>query len=86
MKSKPALVWDAWNKDHIKKHGVTVAEAEEAYHYEVGRTDSYDGRQMFFGVTKKRRLITVAVSYKKQRRPYPVSARIMSKKERRMYL
>lgn len=30
---KPPLIWDDWNREHIKKHSVTVAEVEEVYAY-----------------------------------------------------
>jgi uncharacterized DUF497 family protein len=85
MKRLP-LVWDRWNTEHIKKHGLTVTEVEYAYRHRIGKSGSYDGRQMIFGVTAKGKPITIAVSYQKQHRPYPVSARCMSKTERRKYL
>ncbi len=84
--SLPKLVWDKWNKEHIKKHKVMKIEVEEAYAHLVGTSDSYLKRTALFGVTKKNRAITIAVSYAKQKGPYPVSARDMSKKERRKYL
>lgn len=68
------------------KHTVTVEEAEEAYHYEIGHSDSYAGRQSIYGITKKGRTITIVVSYAKQPRPYVLTVRDMSKKERRDYL
>lgn len=86
MKRKFALVWDEWNIEHIKKHKVSVKETEEAYQNLVGKTGSYDNREMFFGITKNNRPITISVSYKKQKRPYVVSVRDMSRKERRKYL
>lgn len=83
---KSKLIWDEWNKEHIKKHKVTVKEAEEAYKNEVGRSGSYDKREMIYGITKDKRAITISVSYAKQKDPYVVSVRDMSKKERRKYL
>ncbi|KKS88366.1 MAG: hypothetical protein UV63_C0036G0007 [Microgenomates group bacterium GW2011_GWC1_43_11] len=85
MKRKTALVWDVWNEKHIQKHGVLKKEVEEAYQNEFGRSDSYLFRQSIYGKTGKGRLITVVVSYAKQPRPYVISARVMSKKERRDY-
>ena len=79
------MAWDEWNKGHIKKHSVTVKEVEEAYKNEFGRSASYDKRQAIFGKTDRGRLITIAVSYAKQKNPYVVSARSMSRKERRKY-
>jgi len=86
MKRLPGLVWDDWNREHIKKHGVTVPEVEEAYVHQVGKSDSYLDRDAFFGIAKNGRPIMIAVSYKLQKGPYVLSARIMSKKERRKYL
>lgn len=56
----PGLVWDAWNKAHIKKHHVTVKEAEESYvaYYAVAQT--YDKRKIYLGKTKKGRLVIPA--------------------------
>ncbi len=86
MKRKPALVWNEWNREHIKKHSITVAEAEEAYNNEIGRSESYEKRQSIYGITLQGRPITVVVSYAKQKGPYVLSVRPMSKKERRDYL
>lgn len=83
MYRKPALVWDKWNKEHIKKHGVSVAEVKEAYENEYDRTPTYKKREAIFGQTKKGRLITIAVSYERQPGPYVLTARDTSKKERR---
>lgn len=82
---KPALVWDKWDREHIKKHKVTTVEVNEAYQNEFGRSDSYLHRQAIYGKTKKGRLLTVIVSYAKQPDPYPTSARDMSRKERKDY-
>ena len=84
MKS-PALVWDVWNRQHIKKHNVTEEETREAYKNEIGRSLSYANRQAIYGITKKDRFITIIVSFEKQNKPYVVSARDMSSKERRTY-
>ena len=84
MKS-PALVWDAWNRQHINKHNVTVKEVQEAYEAEFGRSSRYENRQAIYGRTKNDRLITIIVSFGKQERPYVVTARDISSKERRTY-
>lgn len=79
------LVWDDWNIEHIKKHAVSAREVEEAYQSSKKSVQSYLGRTIFLGVTKAGRLLTVVVSQKKQKCLYVVSARNMSKKERRIY-
>ncbi|MEK7544263.1 MAG: hypothetical protein AAB557_05305 [Patescibacteria group bacterium] len=83
---KPPLVWDDWNREHIKKHSVTEAEVEEGYGNEFARSDSYDKREAIFGTTLSGRMITIVVSYAKQPDPYIVSARTMSAVERKKYV
>jgi len=80
-----ALVWDEWNKGHIKKHLVTVKEVEEAYKSKKAYKKSYLGRYIILGKTKRGRLLTIVISFAKQKDAYVVSARDMSRKERRIY-
>ena len=82
----PNLVWDAWNREHIRKHKVKVKEVEEAYRNIVGKSGSYDNREMFLGLPGKVVRLRSRFSYAKQKRPYIVSVRDMSKKERRKYI
>lgn len=82
---KASLVWDKWNKEHIKKHNVTREEIEEAYEKALYTLPSYKSRTIILGQTKKKRLITIILSTEKQKHPYVVSARDMSIKERRFY-
>ena len=79
------MAWDEWNRQHIKKHKVTEKEVNEAYEAEFGRSQSYANRQAIYGRTKKDRLITVIVSFEKQKGPYVVTARDISSKEKRNY-
>ncbi len=79
------LIWDDWNKEHIKKHNVTVKEVEETYRTKLIKLESYAGRKMLLGATKNGRLLSIIVSFAKQKQPYVVSARDMSKKERIIY-
>lgn len=80
-----SLEWDEWNREHIKKHNVMVQEVEEVWKDYSLVTKSYSGRSMIFGKTRKGRLLTVVLSYFRQARPYVVSARDMSYKERKAY-
>lgn len=86
IKKKPPLIWDDWNREHIKKHNVTEVEVMEAYANEFARSDSHDKREAIFGTTLSGRLITIVVSYAKQPDPYVVSARTMSASERKKYV
>ena len=56
------LIWDEWNKDHIAKHDVTVAEVEEACRGKRKATDSYRKRILVTGNTKNGRLLAIALS------------------------
>lgn len=85
MKRKETLVWDAWNREHIRKHKVTVTEVEETYHSTEITRQSYQNRLLILGKTKRGRLLTVVIFKERQENPYVVSARDMSVKERRYY-
>lgn len=84
-RERRTLIWDDWNVEHIKKHNVVVKEVEEAVKSSSIQTESYDERVVFLGITKKGRLLTVVCSQAKQKDLYVVSARDMSKKERKYY-
>ena len=79
------LIWDEWNREHIKKHKVSAIEVEQAFNNKVAVLQSYKGREVILGVTKKKRLLTLVLSFEKQRDAYVVSARDMSAKERKIY-
>lgn len=79
------LIWDEWNRNHIKKHKITKKEIEYVYKTSNIKLQSYFKRTLLLGKTKSGRLITVVLSYDKQKDPYVVSARDMSRKERRYY-
>lgn len=82
---KPALVWDEWNREHIKKHNVTEKEVEEAYEKSDIEAEAKYGRKFVLSKISNGRLITIFLSFKKQAEPYLVSARDASNKERRIY-
>ena len=79
------LVWDEWNKEHIKKHKVSVSEVEQACKSREAIIQSYLGRQIILGRTKKDRLLSIILSLNAPEEAYVVSARDMSKKERKIY-
>jgi len=81
----PALIWDTWNREHIKKHNVTVIEAEEAYTSHELVSKSKHGRVEIISKIRNGRMITIFLSFERQLRPYIVSARDSSKKERSIY-
>ena len=83
--SKFNLVWDSWNLEHIKKHNVSKYEFEIAFKNKDLLTESYRGRVTLISKTKRGRLLTIALSFEKQKDAYIVSARDSSKKEREKY-
>ena len=77
------LEWDAWNLEHIKKHGVSQVEVEEAITRVKAYRKGYEGRVVLIGRSGTRIL---ACLVKKQRlgKYYIVTARDADKKERRL--
>jgi len=78
------LVWDNWNVGHIRRHKVDTREVEEACRLALKTLKTYQGRLMILGKTKKGRLLTVVIAPISQNKHYVVTARDMSKKERRI--
>lgn len=81
------LEWDAWNREHIQKHGVTEVEVAEAVASATIQRRTYKGRTMIIGPDAKRRILAIVVG------PVPgdpgdyyvFSARPASRRERRRY-
>ena len=82
---KIVLTWDEWSIEHIKKHKVNTTEIKEATKGKIVIRPSYSDRLAIYGITKKKRLLTVVLSFKIQKEGYIVSARDMNKKERKIY-
>lgn len=76
------MVWDGYNTSHIKKHNVTVDEAEEAIKNFTGHKIAKKGRYIAMGRSGKR-LISLVVRKEGAGVYYPVTARDSSKKERK---
>lgn len=83
--TKYRLFWDEWNLEHIKKHNVSKYEVETAVKAKRVAIGTYKGRLLILGKTKRGRLIIVTLSFEKQEDAYVVSARDVSKKERKIY-
>jgi uncharacterized DUF497 family protein len=82
QKRKSVLVWDTWNTEHIKKHGVTIREVEEAYRKSEISVDLGDYKKAIISKINNGRIIFIVISGKKQSDPYVVSARDAGIKER----
>lgn len=78
------LIWDQWNTEHIKKHDVSVNEVEETCCLPIKAYKSYQNRLIILGKTKNNRLLTIVLMKKNKGIYYVVTARDMSRKERRL--
>jgi uncharacterized DUF497 family protein len=81
------LVWDEWNRDHIRKRAVSPEEAEEAITDTPLVRASYKGRLLFTEPTASGRMLTVAAGPVPDQPGayYIFSARPASRRERAEY-
>lgn len=81
------LVWDAWNVDHIAKHGVTPDDVEAAIAGDTVARETYKGRLLVLGPTRAGRLLAVVIGPVPDEPGayYTFSARAASRAERRHY-
>jgi len=79
------LIWDEWNRQHIKKHNLIPEEVELALidNFCIS-LPGHSNRWRILGRSGKR-LITTVVQKKSGNKYYVVTARDMSKKERAQY-
>ena len=79
------LIWDNWNINHIKKHKVKPEEVEQVIESKTKTLESYQKRLLVLGQTNKKRLLTLVLEPIENKKYYLVTARDMSRKERRYY-
>jgi len=80
------LIWDEWNVNHIKRHNITRGEVEELCKGKYKRQPTYGKRYLILGRIKSGRALTVIFAREKPGRYYVITARDMSKKERKQFL
>lgn len=80
------LRWNGWNVAHIARHEVEPSEVEEVCHGLYIARASYKERLMLIGSTKAARMIAVVLESEGDGIYYPITARVASRKERRLYL
>lgn len=80
------LIWNKENIDHIKKHDVTRVEINQVVKRDYNNQPTYGNRLMIFGKTKKGRKLTVILIEKEKNNYLIITARDMSKKERKYFL
>ncbi len=76
------LVWDEYNVEHIKKHGINQEEVIIATEHFIYHKQAHSGRYLLVGRTEKR-ILAIVVKRKKTSLYYVVTARDADKKERR---
>ena len=81
------LVWDAWNLEHIQKHGVTPDEVEDVFGAHASYAETYKSRLLVTGMTVMGRILSVVIGQSPDvpGHWYVFSARPASRKERARY-
>lgn len=77
------LIWDDFNKEHLKKHSVSVKEVEEACQNILGKFQAKNDRFLLIGKTKNDRVISMIAAVKGSTSIYIVTARDTSKNEKK---
>lgn len=57
-----SLVWDEWNREHIKRHHITIDEVEEICQGKHKEIRTYKRRFLLTGKTKIGRILAIAIS------------------------
>lgn len=76
------LVWTEWNKEHIKKHNITIEEVEAAAKKQIVHKRGYKGRYIVTGRSRTR-IISIIVVRERTKRYLVVTARDADKSERK---
>lgn len=77
------LIWDEWNTEHIKKHGVSREEVEQAVTNIVAHRMGHSKKIILIGRAGNR-LIAMIMGHENGNTYYPVTARDADKKERKL--
>ncbi len=76
------LIWDDANKEHIKKHDVSLEQVEEVGKNQLAHEKGHSGRYIIIGRSGAR-ILSVVIRRIKTGIYYPVTARDADKDERR---
>jgi|SRR5579884_4342489 len=81
------LIWDEWNREHIAKHQVVPAEAEDVAAGDPAIRATYKGRFQLIGPTRAGRMLSVVVGPVPNQQDvyYVFSARPAHRSERRYF-
>ena len=77
------LVWDEWNTEHIKGHGVSKKEVKEAVSNILTHRMGHSKKIILIGRSGKR-LIAMILGHEKENKYYPATARDADRKERKL--
>ena len=77
------LIWDDWNREHIRKHKVSKEEIEIAGSNLIYHKRTYRERYLVIGRSRER-LITIVLNRIDSSTYYLITARDASKKERKI--
>ena len=77
------LVWDDFNREHINKHNVAIAEVEEAIIQVLAHRKGRKGKIILIGRAGKR-LLAIVLGQEQGNKYYPVSVRDADRKERKL--
>ena len=80
---KTNIIWNDWNREHIKKHNVSVIEVEKLVDSDFFNNPGHSGRNVLTARVGDR-ILTVVASFEDEGL-YVVTARDASKEERRNY-
>lgn len=77
------IIWDKYNTEHIKKHGVTVEEVEKVIASDVNISEGHSGKKILVSRIELRLLAVIGSM--KGNKIYIVTARDASKEERQKF-
>lgn len=79
------LIWDEWNTEHIKKHGVAREEVEEVCYSQFHISRSKAKTYRIVGQSLDGRYLTVILARRNTNKFYPVTARSASNSETKLF-
>ncbi len=81
------LIWEAWNIQHISRHGITPDEVEEICHNSpLVLRGQQKGRLVLIGVTNENQMISVVLEARGHGRYYPVTAYEPDESDKALYI
>ena len=79
------LLWDTWNVDHIRRHGVTPQQVEEVCHRRHLVRQTHADRLLVIGTDQDNEMRSIVLSSQGASKYYVVTARPAGRTERAAY-